>query len=113
MAMKGILQELRWNDLISSAKIAGRGAYAVIAILLALLIGVIVIAVMGWSAAAGTEVPLAGYFAMAIGVTASLVVGIGLMALVFYSSRAGYDEPAKLVEPSERDEPNNDGGRRA
>jgi hypothetical protein len=51
-----------------------------------------------------TEVPLAGYFAMAIGVTASLVVGIGLMALVFYSSRAGYDEPAKLIELLERDQ---------
>ena len=25
-------------------------------------------------------------------------VGIGLMALVFYSSRAGYDEPARVVD---------------
>ena len=35
-----------------------------------------------------------GYAAMAIGIVASLVVGIGLMALVFYSSRRGYDEAA-------------------
>jgi hypothetical protein len=34
---------------------------------------------------------------MALGVVFSLVVGIGLMALVFYSSRSGYDEPAKLI----------------
>jgi hypothetical protein len=95
--MKEILQELKLSNLLSSAKAAGRGAYAIIAILLGLLIGVIVIAVKGWSSAAGTDVPLTGYVALAIGVTCSLVVGIGLMALVFYSSRAGYDEPAKLI----------------
>jgi hypothetical protein len=27
----------------------------------------------------------------------SLVVGFGLMALIFYSSRKGYDEPAALI----------------
>jgi len=35
----------------------------------------------------------------AAGILFSLVVGIGLMALVLYSSRAGYDEPAKLIVP--------------
>ena len=30
---------------------------------------------------------------MILGVVLSLVVGCGLMALVFYSSRHGYDEP--------------------
>jgi hypothetical protein len=35
-----------------------------------------------------------GYAAMAIGIVASLVVGIGLMTLVFYSSRKGYDDAA-------------------
>jgi hypothetical protein len=28
----------------------------------------------------------------------SLVVGVGLMALVFYSSRKGYDEPPVLIQ---------------
>lgn len=36
--------------------------------------------------------PAVGYFAMTLGVVFSLVVGIGLMALLFYSSRHGYDE---------------------
>jgi hypothetical protein len=31
--------------------------------------------------------------AMVFGVVLSIVVGAGLMALVFYSSRRGYDEP--------------------
>jgi len=38
---------------------------------------------------------------MALGIFFSLVVGVGLMALVFYSSRAGYDERANRFE--ERD----------
>ena len=31
------------------------------------------------------------------GMMFSVLLGVGLMALVFYSSRAGYDEPAKLI----------------
>jgi len=34
-----------------------------------------------------------GYVAMILGIIFSLLVGCGLMALVFYSSRRGYDEP--------------------
>ena len=39
--------------------------------------------------------PAAGYVAMTLGIVFSLVVGCGLMALLFYSSRHGYDEPLK------------------
>ncbi|WP_027582111.1 hypothetical protein [Bradyrhizobium sp. Ai1a-2] len=38
-----------------------------------------------------------GYAAMAIGIVFSVVIGVGLMALLFYSSRHGYDEPPKLT----------------
>jgi len=61
----------------------GIGSYAIIAVLLGLLVLAIIIAVVGWSSAAGTPVPLAGYVAMAIGVLVSIAVGSGLMALVF------------------------------
>jgi hypothetical protein len=37
-----------------------------------------------------------GYVAMILGVIFSLVIGCGLMALVFFSSRHGYDEPPDL-----------------
>ena len=40
----------------------------------------------------GPPIPASGYVAMALGILFSLVVGIGLMALVFYSHRHGYDE---------------------
>ena len=39
-------------------------------------------------------IPLYGWIAIAGGVVLSLLVGGGLMALVFYSSRHGYDEGA-------------------
>jgi hypothetical protein len=42
----------------------------------------------------------------------SLVVGIGLMALVFYSSRKGYDEPAVLIREPESDPEDGHGGPR-
>jgi hypothetical protein len=33
-----------------------------------------------------------------LGAIFSVVVGVGLMALIFYSSRKGYDEPAVLIQ---------------
>lgn len=38
------------------------------------------------------------YVAMTLGIVFSLVVGVGLMALIFYSSRKGYDDPPTLRE---------------
>jgi hypothetical protein len=58
-----------------------------------------ILAAAGWYAAAawvsvsGSPMPATGYIAMTLGVIFSLVVGCGLMALLFYSSRHGYDEP--------------------
>lgn len=38
------------------------------------------------------------YIAMTLGVVFSIIVGVGLMALIFFSSRKGYDEPPTLRE---------------
>jgi hypothetical protein len=38
--------------------------------------------------------PEVGYVAMTIGVVFSLLIGVALMTLLFYSSRHGYDERA-------------------
>jgi len=46
-----------------------------------------------WTALSGPPMPATGYVAMALGIMFSLVVGCGLMALLFYSNRHGYDEP--------------------
>jgi hypothetical protein len=79
--------------------IAGR--WIVVTVLLLLLVATVVIAYLGWTSGGDTEVPASGYVAMAFGVIFSLAIGIGLMALLFYSSRKGYDEPAVLIEDAD------------
>jgi len=69
------------------------GKVALFAALFAMLAAAAWYAAGAWTKVDGPDMPLAGYFAMALGVVFSLVVGVGLMALVFYSSRYGYDEP--------------------
>jgi hypothetical protein len=60
---------------------------------------VAILAAAGWYAAGawisvqGPPMPAIGYIAMILGAVFSLIVGCGLMALLFYSSRHGYDEP--------------------
>ena len=60
--------------------------------LLALLAFALWFAASAWVHLAGDEIPLYGYLAVAGGVLFSLLVGGGLMALVFYSNRHGYDD---------------------
>ena len=50
-------------------------------------------AVYSWNAIEGPPIPTGGYFAMWLGIVFSLLVECGLMALLFYSSRHGYDAP--------------------
>ena len=53
----------------------------------------------------GAMVPDAGWIALTLGVCFSLLIGVGLITLVFYSSRKGYDEPPHL-RASDNDQPN-------
>ena len=46
-----------------------------------------------WLGLGDSEISAAGWVAMVLGVLATLALGIGLMALVFISSRRGFDEP--------------------
>ena len=77
----------------------GVGSWTILIILFLLLAATFVIIYLGWTLANGTDVPTSGYVAMALGVIVSLAVGFGLMALIFYSSRKGYDEPPVLIAP--------------
>jgi len=76
--------------------------WLVIAVLFAMLVGAGALGYLGWFST-DHDVPESGYVALVLGVVFSLVVGIGLMALVFYSSRKGYDEPAVLIVEPESD----------
>ena len=50
-------------------------------------------AAQSWTALEGPDMPPGLYLAMGLGIAFSILIGTGLMALVFYSSRHGYDEP--------------------
>jgi hypothetical protein len=73
----------------------GIGAMALIGCLGLMLLGVSYFVYEGFAVNQG-PVPSDFYIAMTLGVVFSLVVGIGLMTLVFYSSRKGYDEPPRF-----------------
>lgn len=47
-----------------------------------------------WTSVEGPPMPASGHVAMWLGIIFSLVVGCGLMALVFFSNRRGYDDRA-------------------
>jgi uncharacterized membrane protein len=51
-------------------------------------------AVALWTSVEGPPMPASGYIAMWLGIIFSLVIGCGLMALMFFSSRRGYDDEA-------------------
>jgi hypothetical protein len=66
------------------------------ALLIFALFGLLALAVWfaaaAWERLGGDAIPFYGYVAIGGGVLFSLLVGGGLMALVFYSSRHGYDD---------------------
>jgi hypothetical protein len=81
------------------------GAIALIVPLLAILAASVWLVARTWIAAAASPMPASAYVAMILGVVFSLVVGCGLMALVFYSSRHGYDERAFDAAEHRNDDP--------
>jgi len=65
---------------------------ALVLLLLVALLGLAVWwAVYAWNSI-DVEMSIHGYIAMILGIVFSLVIGCGLMALMFYSSRHGYDD---------------------
>jgi hypothetical protein len=64
----------------------------IILALFALLAASFWFVVAAWERLGGGGIPFYGYVAIAGGVVVSLAVGGGLMALVFYSNRHGYDD---------------------
>ena len=71
-----------------------KGIFLIVA-LAAILVLAILWAIYAWNSVE-VEMSVHGYVAMILGIIFSLVVGCGLMALVFYSNRRGYDEPPDL-----------------
>lgn len=59
-----------------------------------LLVTVVLGAAYVWDAMGDVQLSFHGTLALVLGVLASLGLGIGLMFLVFYSSRHGHDDDA-------------------
>lgn len=72
----------------------GLGSWIVLAILVLFLLLAIVFLFVGWGygeVGTGQSMSTAGYVAMTFGIVVTLALGVGLMALVFYSNRKGHD----------------------
>lgn len=69
----------------------GAGGWILILVLLAFLVCAIAYAIYAWNRVAPVGIPVIGWLFLAAGVVVTLLVGGGLMALMFYSSRKGRD----------------------
>jgi len=78
------------------------GPITVIVVLLLILAAALAFAYSGLTMP-GEPMPTEGWIALTLGVVFSLIVGIGLMALLFYSSRRGYDEPSQFGADDRRE----------
>jgi hypothetical protein len=65
-----------------------------VAILLALLAASAGVALWAWREIGEVEISRHGLIALGLGATATFLLGAGLMALVFFSNRRGYDDQA-------------------
>ena len=65
--------------------------WLIVVILGAILAGALWFAFTTWTSVGDVAISTAGMIALGLGVFFSLLVGIGLMALLFWSSRKGYD----------------------
>ena len=80
------------------------GTFVLVAALLGLLAASVWLAVRTWISVGGPALPTQGYVAMALGILFSVVIGCGLMALDFYSSRYGYDDQSHQDQHTGRDD---------
>ncbi len=70
------------------------GTIGVVVTLLALLAAAAGVGWWGWNQLADVQMSVHGYIALALGVVATLGLGMGLMWLVYYSHRRGFDDEA-------------------
>jgi hypothetical protein len=66
-----------------------------VALAITTVLAVLVAIAEFWSGTGDSEISPAGWFAMGLGIIVTLALGIGLMSLVFFSSRRGYDETSR------------------
>jgi hypothetical protein len=72
---------------------SGKSTWIAVAVAVAVVIVVIVLMASVWSGLGDSGISAAGWVALMLGIVVTLALGIGLMALVFISSRRGFDDP--------------------
>ena len=72
---------------------SGKSTWIAVAAAVAVVILLIVVITQVWTGLGDSGMSTGGWVALVLGVLATLALGIGLMALVFISSRRGYDDP--------------------
>jgi hypothetical protein len=74
------------------------------AIVLTILVGLLLVsggfAYWAWRELAEVEIGTHGLIAIALGAVLTFALGAGLMALMFFSARRGYDERAHEADPT-------------
>jgi len=68
-----------------------RGGWIAIIVLAGLLAWALWYAIRGWGELSGVDIGATGWVMLILGSVITLLVGGGLMALLFYSSRKNYD----------------------
>lgn len=71
-----------------------RTTLLVVAVLLGILALAGIIAYASWRQLAGVTMSVHGYVALGLGIGLTILLWVGLMTLVFLSSRRGYDDEA-------------------
>jgi hypothetical protein len=75
----------------SDSSLPGPAGWLALVALFGLLAWATWFAVHAWGLLGGVGISLLGWFFLLLGVVVTIAVGVGLMGLLFYSSRSGKD----------------------
>jgi hypothetical protein len=83
----------------------GRSQLILVAVGIVSVAALLALGVYTWRSLGVVEMSDNGYIALVLGVIGTLALGGGLMTLVFYSQRHGYDDAASGGNDTPEDEP--------
>jgi hypothetical protein len=69
-----------------------RATWVAVAAAAVVVVAMSAVVVHRWVGIGDAQISPAGWAALVLGVLATLALGVGLMALMFFSSRRGYDD---------------------
>jgi len=89
----------RGGGALGSCRLGADGGYPLVGFSAACLglVGLVLLVVWATGGFEDVHLSLAGWIAYGLGVVLTSVLGVGLMALVFYSDRSGGDEGARKL----------------